>query len=532
MMMRFALLAAVVLFGTFLTAQSVAGGFAISAVVNPVANGRAMAFTPDGRLFYVENSSGNIMIVNNPTSGSSTPVVFATLTDLNVPSSNDLGLHGIAIHPNFPSSGTSSVDRYIYVCYSTGTAGNPSLEVKRFQEDGTTPGTPVSSVPTPIVAAISMGAASNNFGGRITFGPGGELFVTVGDGGSSIALAGGFAQDVSDRRGKVLRYNADGSIPLSNPFTGNAMYAYGMRNPRGMAFNPSTGDLFSTDQGNPASSGTDELNVILPNANYGWDASGNSGTQGVTGYNDPAWDLVSTFDPSCVAFYPTSGTAFPAVGFRGGVAYVGSEATAGSIQRVVLTGGSERNGIAQWTFANGFSSPVRDLQFGPDGNLYVMTDSVLYRIIYNGNSSNDPVANAGTDQTVDENTSVMLDGSGSSDPDVSDVLRYTWKQVGGGVLVTLANPTTATPTFTAPLVTFNQSFTFELIIEDGNGGVSNDFVIINVNNVSNPGDDDGPVSFEPPGEGGCSTGESNGWWWMLLAVLTGGVVAIRATRRV
>lgn len=532
MMMRFAVLAAVCLFGVCLSAQSVAGGFTIDTVVNPVSSGRAMAFTPDGRLFYVENASGNIMIVNNPTSGSSTPVLFATLPDLNPPSGNDLGLHGIAIHPNFPSSGTSSTDRYIYVCYSTGTAGAPNLEVKRYQEDGSSPGNPISAVPTPIVPAISMGASGNNFGGRISFGPGGELFVTVGDGGSAIALSGGFAQDVNDRRGKVLRYNADGSIPLSNPLSSNAMYARGLRSPRGLAFNPSTGDLFAADTGNPSSLGDDELNVILASGNYGWDASGNSGAQSVTGYNDPAWDITSTFDPSGVAFYPSSGTSFPSVGYRGGVVYVGSEAAAGSIQRVVLTGGSERNGIAQWTFANGFGGAVRDLQFGPDGNLYVMTDGVLYRIRYTGNTSFDPVANAGTDQTVNENTAVNLDASSSSDPDVSDVLRFTWKQVGGGVLVTLANPTTATPSFTAPEVTFNQSFTFEVIVEDGNGGVSNDFVLVNVNNVSNPGDDDGPVSFKPPGEGGCSTGDTSGWWWMLLAIAAIGVVAGRAIRRV
>ena len=270
--------------------------------------------------------------------------------------------------------------------------------------------------------------------------------------------------------------------------------------------------------------------MILSNGNYGWDTSGNSGTQSVSGYNDPAWDITSTFDPSCVAFYPTSGTAFPAVGYRGGVAYIGSEASAGSIARVVLTGGSERNGIVQWTFANGFSAGVRDLQFGPDGNLYVMTDGVLYRIRYTGNTSNDPVANAGIDQTVDENTLVTLDASGSSDPDVGTILRYTWKQVGGSVLVTINNPTTAMPTFTAPSVTFTQGFTFEVIVEDGTGGVSDDFVLVTVNNTGNPGDDTGPTGFSPPGEGGCSTGDTSAWWWAVLAGIACLLVAARHKR--
>lgn len=526
MMMRFTALAILLACSSFLTAQSVAGGFTADTLVDPVVNGRAMAFTPDGRLFYTENDSGRIMVVNNPTGSPGAPTVFATLTDLVAPSGNDLGLHGIAIHPNFPSSGTSNTDRYIYVCYSTGTSGAPNLEVKRFQEDGSNPGTPLSATPSPIVTAISMGSTGNNFGGRIAFGPDDMLYVTTGDGGASVSLAGGFAQDTADRRGKVLRYAPDGSIPLNNPLTSNAMWARGLHNPRGIAFNTTTNDPFVADVGNSATSGSDELNAIISAGNYGWDANGLSGAQMVAGYEDPAWVLNASFQPSGVAFYPTAGTAFPAIGYRGGVAYLASEATAGSIVRVVLTGGNERVGVAAWTLANAFTAPVRDIQFGPDGNLYVLTDVVLYRIRYTGNTSNDPVANAGLDQTVDEGALVTLDGSGSNDPDVSDVLRYTWRQVGGGTLVTIANPTTVSPSFTAPQVTFNQSFTFELIIEDGNGGVHNDFVIINVDNVSNP-DDTVKTGFSPPGEGGCSTGESTGLWWLALVGILGGCLAIR-----
>lgn len=515
MMMRLAALVTLMVSGTLLSAQSVAGGFTADTLVDPVNNGRAMAFTPDGRLFYTENGSGNIMVVNNPTGTPGAPVLFATLTDLVAPSGNDLGVHGIAIHPNFPSSGTSNTDRFIYVCYSTGTSGAPNLEVKRFQEDGSNPGTPLSATPSPIVPAISLGSTGNNFGGRIAFGPDGMLYVTVGDGGAAVSLAGGFAQDTGDRRGKVLRYAPDGSIPLNNPLTGNAMWARGLHNPRGIAFNTTTNDPFCADTGNSATAGSDELNVILSAGNYGWDSSGLSGAQMVAGYDDPAWVLNATFEPSGVAFYPTTGTAFPAVGYRGGVAYLASEAAAGSIVRVVLTGGNERNGVAAWTLANAFTAPVRDIQFGPDGNLYVLTSTVLYRIRYTGNTGNDPIANAGTDQTVNEGAPVTLDGSASSDPDVSDVLRYTWRQVGGASIVSIANPTTVNPTFTAPQVTFNQSYTFELIVEDGNGGVTNDFVIINVTNVSNPGDSV-KKGFSPPGEGGCTSGDQPGAGWVVL----------------
>jgi glucose/arabinose dehydrogenase len=530
MMLRFAAFLALLSLLPCLAAQSVAGGFTADVVVNPVAGGRAMVFTPDGRLFYTENATGRIMVVDNPTGTPGAPTVFATVTGFVAPSGNDLGLHGIVLHPNFPLNPTDSTNRFVYVCQTTGTSGAPQLIVKRFLEDIGALGTAVSGSETALISGVDMGSSGNAFGGRLAFDAGNLLYVSVGDGGAAVSLAGTFAQDINDRRGKVLRYQDNGTIPLSNPFTSNAMYARGLHNPRGMAINPGTGDLFAVDSGNPASAGADEINVILSAGNYGWDANGLSGAQGNAAYTDPAWSLGSTFEPSCAAFYPATGVSFPSVGYRGGVVYIGSEAAAGSVVRVVLTGGNERLGIAQWTFANAFSAPVRDIKFGPDGHMYVLTDTVLYRIRYTGNTSANPTANAGIDQTVDEGDGVTLSGTASSDPDVSDVLRFTWRQTGGSSVVAITNPTSASATFTAPDVTFGQSFTFELIVEDGNGGVSNDFVIINVTNISNPGDDTGPTTFEPPGEGGCSTDSAASWWWILVVASVGLTVLARSRR--
>lgn len=519
MMMRFAACLAVLLLSPFLAAQSVAGGFTSDVVVNPVSAGRAMAFAPDGRLFYTENATGRIMVVNNPTGTPGAPTVFATVSGFVAPSSNDLGLHGIVLHPSFPLAAGDSTNRFIYVCHTTGTSGAPQLVVKRFLEDTTALGTAAAGSETTLFSGVDMGSSGNNFGGRIAFDAAGFLYVTSGDGGAAISLAGVFAQDINDRRGKVLRYQADGSIPLSNPLTSNAMWSRGLRNARGMAFNPNTGDLFAVDSGNPAGAGADEVNVIVSSGNYGWDANGLSGDQGNASYLNPAWSMTSTFEPSCAAFYPGAGVSFPSVGYRGGVVYIGSEAAAGSVVRVVLTGGNERLGVAQWTLAGGFSAPVRDIKFGPDGHMYVLTDTVLYRIRYTGNTSNNPTANAGVDQTVNEGAAVTLNGSLSSDPDVSDVLRYTWRQTGGATVVSITNPTLVSATFTAPAVTFSQSLTFELIVEDGNGGVSSDFIIVTVNNTGNPGDESGSGGFSPPGEGGCTTSGGISGWWMLVPLL-------------
>lgn len=508
-------------------AQSVAGGFVIETVANPVANGRAMAFAPDGRLFYTENASGRIMVINDPTGSPGVPTEFASVSGFVPPAGNELGLHGIALHPGFPADPGESTNRYIYVCHSTGTAGTPQLIVKRFTEDVSNLGTALAASETPVISGVEMGSSGFNFGGRVAFGPDGMLYIGVGDGGAAVSLGGSFAQDINDRRGKVLRYTADGSIPLNNPVNGNAMFARGFRNPRGIAFNTSTFDGFVADTGNPLTSGDDELNVLQADANYGWDSTGQSGNRSSAAFTNPAWVFAGAVDPGSVAFYPSSATAFPAVGYRAGTAYVGSEAATGAIQRVILTGSNERAGVAVWPLASGFGSPVRDLKFGPDGNLYVITDGLLSRIRYTGNtSSSAPVANAGPDQAVDEGKQVTLNGGNSFDADISDVLRFTWRQVGGGALVSLNNPTSAMATFTAPAVSFTQGFTFELIVEDGNGGVSNDFVIITVNDTGSGGSS-GPRTG-PPGEGGCSLGGTNGWLAM-IGVLA--LVFVAARRR-
>jgi REJ domain/Bacterial Ig domain len=101
------------------------------------------------------------------------------------------------------------------------------------------------------------------------------------------------------------------------------------------------------------------------------------------------------------------------------------------------------------------------------------------------NTNNLPVANAGADQTVDENSAVALSGTTSSDPD-SDPLTHAWTQTGGPA-VTLTGGTSATPSFTAPFVSAGGAdLTFSLTVNDGYGGTATDTVVIHVQNMNDP----------------------------------------------
>jgi subtilisin-like proprotein convertase family protein len=125
---------------------------------------------------------------------------------------------------------------------------------------------------------------------------------------------------------------------------------------------------------------------------------------------------------------------------------------------------------------------VADTVSGNTGTLQYLTLEIDVNAA--GSANNPPNANAGNDQTVNEGTLVTLNGTGSSDPD-GDVLAFSWQQLSGPA-VTLNNPTTATPTFTAPLVSATTNLSFRLTVNDGRGGTDTDDVVITVQDVTAP----------------------------------------------
>ena len=350
------------------------------------------------------------------------------------------GLLGIAVDPEFEEN------QYIYLYQTYKTDGTTLNKVVRYTLANVT-------VSEDLVLVDGIPGASYHDGGRIQFGPDGNLYITTGDAGNP-----SLAQDLDSLAGKILRITREGAIPQDNPFSNSAVWSWGHRNPQGMDWDGS-GNLIATEHGPSGERGEahDEINLILPGANYGWPET--VGDESMAGMQDPLLHTGSeTWAPSGSEFY--DGDMIPGWTGKYFVANLRGEHLRMIDLDLSNNGTHSHEGLFEGQFGR-----LRDVQTGPDGFLYLLTS--------NRDGRGSPVSNDDRILKI-----VPVFDSALSRP--ANVLTYGLEASPAG-----ASMDPATGTFTwRPAEDQNGIHTITVTVSDGNGGTNSQEVQVTVNEVN------------------------------------------------
>ncbi|MFL6375109.1 MAG: PQQ-dependent sugar dehydrogenase, partial [Pyrinomonadaceae bacterium] len=358
-------------FAAAVQAATLPSGFTETTFVSGLNNPTAMAFSPDGRLFVCEQG-GTLRVVKN---GALLATPFISLT---IDSAGERGLLGIAFDPSF------ATNHFVYLYY-TATTPTTHNRISRFTANGDVA---VAGSEVPILDLDNLSSATNHNGGSTHFGPDGKLYIGVGENANPAN-----SQSISNRLGKILRINSDGSIPSDNPasFPGidgsptganRSIWAAGLRNPFTFAFQPGTGRMFINDVGQNT---WEEINDGIAGSNYGWSVCEGLCSPTDARYRDPLFEYGhgSSATTGCAitggAFYNPSTASF-------GASYVGkyfyADLCTGWIR--VFDPGTGTSSA----FATGISSPV-DMIVEPNGSLYYLArgSNAVFNVQGNGTTA-------------------------------------------------------------------------------------------------------------------------------------------------
>jgi glucose/arabinose dehydrogenase len=322
---------------------------------------------PDGRFLITQK--GGTMRIATGTGQLSEPITGLPAVN----SRGQGGLLGLTLDPAFQQN------RMVYWVFSENTSGGSLTSVAKgkLSADEKT----IENA-TVIYRATPAYRGSLHYGGRILFDKTGNLFVSTGE--RSDPATRPQSQHLNSGLGKIVRITPDGKPAPGNPtFSGSdarpEIYSYGHRNVQGLAFHPTTGDLWENEFG---PRGGDEVNLIKPGKNYGWpiitygiEYSGPKIGGGVTqkeGMEQPVYYWDPVLSPSGMTFY--SGNAIPEWKdnlFIGGLSSM-------HIARLVI---KNNKVVGEERLLRSENQRFRDVTEGKDGALYAITDNGrLYRI--------------------------------------------------------------------------------------------------------------------------------------------------------
>jgi glucose/arabinose dehydrogenase len=414
---------------------AVPAGFANEVVVPDITAATTMAFLPDGRMLVGE--LGETVWVVQAGASAPDPTPFLSITGSGY-LTGEQGLMDIRPDPGFASN------HYYYVFYTHGTASANHNRLSRFTASGN--GTLANS--ELVLWEDDQTAQDGHHGGGIAFGNDGKIYFTQGEN-----FLPEYAQDLSSYRGKVMRINADGTVPTDNPFyDGNGphkdqIWAYGLRNPFRISTDPVTGRIYIADVGEDS---FEEVNLGVAGANYGWPLCEGSCPQ-QPGVTSPIYAYShGNRDASITGGFVYRGTQFPAE-YQG--SYFFADYVQNWIKRLTFDAAGNVTGASNFEPIDGaadgpYGDPVKLVQ-GPDGSLYyvdigfnndhVPNEAGIRRIRYTPTNA-PPVATASANPVSGPPPLlVSFSSAGSYDPEGA-ALSYAWT-FGDGVTSTLQNPT-------------------------------------------------------------------------------------------
>lgn len=311
-------------------------------------------FSPDGRIFFTERV-GRVRVIGPEglldRSYSRPPSINASATDPGEEpvwwvKGGEGGLLGLALHPAFPD------EPYIYVYYTYDDDGETKNRVSRIEE------TALHGGEEEVLLQDIPGGGYHD-GGRIEFGPDGNLYVLTGEGGEE-----DIAPDTESLGGKVLRMTPEGEPAPRNPFHGEGenaayVYSYGHRNPQGIAFRD--GLIYATEHG---PSGHDELNLLRRGGDFGWPEH--------TGSSEGAGTLAPIHESGTDTWAPSGATFYtgPVEEWQGSLFFAGLVSESLFRARVQGTEVQEFERLLEGQFGR-----LRCAAQGPDGGLYLLTSN-------------------------------------------------------------------------------------------------------------------------------------------------------------
>lgn len=451
-------------------------GFTEFGITGTISSATTMEFAPDGKLFVLEQS-GTMKVYSGSgaTNWTQQSANFFSPTPLNVDNFFERGLLGVAFDPNYMTN------RYLYAYYTV-LGATPFNRISRFTANAA--GTlMVAGSELPIIQLDNLSAGNHN-GGAIHFGPDGKLYVAVGE--NAVPAN---AQSLSNRLGKLLRYNSDGTIPADNPTTiaglgtptGNnrAIWAAGLRNPYTFTFHPTTGLMHINDVGQNT---WEEINIGTVGANYGW-----STTEGR--FNQVTFP---NFTNPIVSYHHTNG----ANNYPPGNSYTGAAITGGAFY-VSQVNPFPQDYLGDYFFADYVSDWIRrydatsntvinfatnalgavDLRVGSDGCLYYLARDAsgsgvgrVFRVNFTGSLAPYIIvhpSNQSTSEGQPVTFTVQAGGPGT--------LTYQWQKNDQDI------PNANSPSYTIPVtpLTDNNS-TYRVRVTNSTGNVLSNSATLSV----------------------------------------------------